>query len=455
MVTLMKPASWSSPPSVPDPHALREARQLPLSLIPVSDTARALTDAVLAHVSPLTDAGRQRARRSSGSAKLRAAVGAIVGGLLRRWAGDQPSITFRAMRPEDFTGAPVGYRQARPVMDALVQLGLVAKEDGISWEAWPADGNIAASFSGLASKFWPTALLLTLAAEHGVTPASVKEDWQRVPSIKPVPPKEPLVLRPLATDRRQRVLRSLPIPAESVTAAALRSGVEAHNAFAATFTVEGCTPPRWRRIFHGAWSLGGAWHSSEPEPYQTMSEEERLAGIRINGEPVAEIDVTASRLSILYGLAGLAFPDADPYIAPGVPRHVGKHFVNASLGKGSPLRRWTQRTPANVRQFNVKDVAATMLASHPVLAEAENYVPPGLRHLHENREKLVAHFLAAIEAQALTHALETMRSEHGILALPLFDCLLVPRSAADFAETAVRAGYERAARITPRLTVSP
>jgi hypothetical protein len=73
-----------------------------------------------------------------------------------------------------------------------------------------------------------------------------------------------------------------------------------------------------------------------------MSETERLR-ITIDGEPIVEADARASHLSIMHGLLGLPLPEGDPYEFTDVQRSVAKAWITATLGKGSPVKRWAPR----------------------------------------------------------------------------------------------------------------
>jgi hypothetical protein len=65
----------------------------------------------------------------------------------------------------------------------------------------------------------------------------------------------------------------------------------------------------------------------------------------LDGEPVAELDITASYLTVLHGKLGEPLPVAegcDPYSAvPGVPRSIVKGWVVATLSKKGHLKRWS------------------------------------------------------------------------------------------------------------------
>ncbi len=109
----LEPGVWSIPPSSLSLDQLQDARWLPLTASAQSPKATALVAELAARVAAIeaTSADRKTNRRKAGKAKLQGAVGAVVGGLLRRWARDVPEAVFRPRTPADFTGGPVASRQ--------------------------------------------------------------------------------------------------------------------------------------------------------------------------------------------------------------------------------------------------------------------------------------------------------------------------------------------------------
>jgi hypothetical protein len=233
--------------------------------------------------------------------------------------------------------------------------------------------------------------------------------------------------------------------------------VEAHNAFAASLTVEGCTPPRWRRIFTADWRLHGRWYAAGPEPscvYQNMSEDERLREVRIAGEAVVEVDVSAAHLSILHGLHGLPLPTGDLYVVvPDVPREVVKAWLTASIGRGKAKPSWSDRATGEQRAYDAALICGAMLEAYPFLADLPGIVPADLRRAHGKRRGLVSHFLMGIEAAALTAAMEHLRSM-GFLALPMHDGLIVQASAERWAAAGLEAAFSYFAKVRPRLKIA-
>lgn len=190
-----------------------------------------------------------------------------------------------------------------------------------------------------------------------------------------------------------------------------------------------------------------------------MPEDQRLSRITINGEPVAEVDVRASHLSIMHGLLGLPLPDDDLYRFPEVPRDVAKAWVTATLGKGSPVVRWatkaTQDNP-DLADHDPRRVGEIICDRYPFLRRPAEAVegPAGLDRLRHigPPARLLTHRLMGIEAQALTGAMGYLRSD-GVLALPMHDGLIVPASAAAHAPPGLLGAYFWAANVRIRCTV--
>lgn len=181
------------------------------------------------------------------------------------------------------------------------------------------------------------------------------------------------------------------------------------------------TGDRWmRRIFnnnrldHGGRLYGGFW--------QTMSEEDRLSDIQLNGEPVASLDFDQCAVRTAYGLAGAQPPEGDLYCVPGLePYRDGvKVVLNSMLARSGEMAR----RPAGSGKRFPRDLS---------LREIEE---PIFRHHHAIRHlcyRGAAWELQFIESLVLVRALLQL-IEHDIPALPIHDCVLVPSSAAVEAE---------------------
>jgi hypothetical protein len=255
----------------------------------------------------------------------------------------------------------------------------------------------------------------------------------------------------------------VPIRRDDSGAARVREEVEHYNEWAAQHEIRGCLPPRFKRVFTASMLLGGRWYAvGNEDNYQRMSGAERLR-ITIAGEPVVEVDVRASHLSIMHGLLGLALPEGDPYGFPCVSRSVAKAWTTAAPGKGSPVKRWARRTSKDTPELldvDPKRIGEIVCDRYPFLRRPAQAVSDkaGLNTMiHIGPPvSLLTHRLMAIEAAALTGAMSVLRNR-GILALPMHDGLLVPDSGARHVGSALDSSYSyfAKARVRWKVTLSP
>jgi hypothetical protein len=168
-----------------------------------------------------------------------------------------------------------------------------------------------------------------------------------------------------------------------------------------------------------------------PAGFQELPPEHRL-GVRIGGEPVAEVDVKASHLTLALGLLGEMIPP-DPYAFPGLPREAVKKWAVARLSTGKAPSRWPQDTPASIRAVRAGAVTKAVYSRWPALESLEG-----------NWRRW-----QALEAKALLRAMELL----SVPALPVYDALVVPQSAAEEARQAICEGYEGVARVSQRVEI--
>lgn len=135
------------------------------------------------------------------------------------------------------------------------------------------------------------------------------------------------------------------------------------------------------------WNLGGRLYSPGEASYQQAGQADRIK-MRIDGQSVVELDVSAAQLSALLGPER---PDGDLYergkLAQ-VPRYIVKTWVTVSLGRGSPLSKWHPGTRAKWEQdgitnearkpWSAKAVGDLVMGEYPALAHALAQKAPGL-----------------------------------------------------------------------------
>ena len=437
---------------------LDTAAPLALDAKPSTAESHALVDALTAMVA--AHGGTRRGPKLR--AKLADAVAAIVGSLLKNWARSPARPVFRSGKAASFSDGPIAYRQFTAAMAGLEGLGFVVRQQGyqraIDW------GDVKSWF-GKAARFWPSAGLLRLVAEHGITAENAQQHFRAS-----APKRPPIVRKLVAVNSMKRTIgyvtgqghkEALKDDALGADLERIRNGVEQANAFAAEQDVRGCLPPRWKRVFTVNSLLGGRWIAVGREGvYQTMSEGERLARITINGEPVVEADVQASHLSIMHGLLGLPLPPGDLYEFPKVPRPVVKAWITATLGKGTPVTKWAIKAAKDnpdLGGHDPKRIGRIICDRYPFLTSpaAAVAVPAGLDRLKDidTPARLLTHRLMAIEAQALTGAMEYLRASRGVLALPMHDGLIVPLSGERHVGGGLDGAFATLAKVRVRWTI--
>ena len=114
------------------------------------------------------------------------------------------------------------------------------------------------------------------------------------------------------------------------------------------------------------WNMGGRLYSYGEGNYQQMERADRLR-MTINGEPVCEIDIRASYLTIFHALYGEQFDATnDPYDVPGLgpeARDVVKMWITASFGNNAPITKWPRELVAKYRERTGKTLGKRYSAS--------------------------------------------------------------------------------------------
>ncbi|WBU53578.1 hypothetical protein [Paracoccus sp. SCSIO 75233] len=216
---------------------------------------------------------------------------------------------------------------------------------------------------------------------------------------------------------------------------------------------EGKDPPEIYRCFNNAdadnfdFNKGGRLYGK----FQEMSRNDRQK-IRIDGEPVTELDLKASHLSILYAWIHNAIPERDPYVFEGLPRPVVKLVITAMIGKGENyLNRWPQKgrqelsaqlklTPQQFsRKYPIQEVQKRILKRHSVLHQLE----PGTLDWAD---------LQFTESKVLIGAILRLGKEHDIAALPVHDSLIVRQDQAELAEQMFSDSFLKIVGTTPTIT---
>lgn len=416
-----------------------------------TEEARALSDHLAAFVINAASVPvRDRARLIHG---VEAFVGSLfLGATTGSWSA-QPTNTAA------FSGLPIGAHRFATIRKALVVAGYVEELRGYYDVAFGG---------GACTKFRATPRLLDLGGIHGV---AWRDAWRHfawdTEKVREIAEDRLVVLRALDGNEK-----SLPASPEVER---LIDEVRDFNAFTRGFSITYGPPhdlramaPQFQRIFtehvglHGRWYAAGGGYQSLPVRPRPCVLPEVLrnygrGSLRIDGEPCVELDVRASYLTIIHGLAGVPLPPGgDPYaVVPGIPREVVKAWVSTRIGLGRAPSQWSDETAEDLRDIHGIDVERFSVGTvREGIVGAMPFLGRGLPALLgvADQPRLCSHVLMGIEARALTRAMLALK-EQGILGLPLHDALIVQECHAEAAREALEAGYLAEAGIVPVVRV--
>jgi hypothetical protein len=349
-----------------------------------------LNDRVVARASKYE---RQHNTPKTNRGKLKRAVEAFLADLLtvhavRPKAGGW---VYRSLKTQRFKGT-VGYRVFLPVHQALTDTGLVEHRPGVGhWTRSFDDEAPAASKTVLASRwasrFRATPDLLKLCASQGV-PASKALDHFSYGL-----PQHPLQKRAASTkDAYSNKLRGAVMKfTHTLASQRIEDEVRALNEFLDKQSIKGGVHRGYVRAFNNGdapnfeWNQGGRLYSqpSGDANYQQLNGKQRRK-MTINGEPVAEVDIRASFLTIFHAWHGQQLdPKEDPYALPGLGGKAGRDAVKlwavAAFGKERALVRWPSelvegynaknpKAPLDSKRYTVRGIREHMITKYPLLA---------------------------------------------------------------------------------------
>lgn len=346
---------------------------------------------------------RKRARTADEEKAFNLGVDLVLGDLLKAYAREG-QWAWRATGKSNFVGEPFGYKTWLSIVPILTDLGYVEYHKGSNKKSPFGDGYV----KGTASRFRATDKLIALAKSHGVAVASINDHYATKL------PRE--VLRLKATKRGKVGGKSMSVPSNQTTEA-LRLQVNKINQYLTKQNLSGGDFDGYYRTFNNAdserfnWNLGGRLYSIGETTYQWMSGERR-ASMMINDEPVVEIDVSASGLSIYASLMGHKMPDGtDLYSVEGFARDDVKQLITMSFGQGKLPKQWPKKSNIVVDIDEVKQAVCDAIPCLLLLADSG----------HDWAT------LQYLEAEALIEAMESLH-EQDIPAYGVHDSLIVPVS---------------------------
>lgn len=406
----------------------------------------------LAYGLSMNDA-RDRKRRKKDQEAFDFAVGAFLADLLAATADERhEGWVHRSMRPEGFNGGRVGYKTFKRLVGLMAALGAIEVHE---------DNPISGSSKRKASQFKATAWLLSQAKQKGI----VADELDR--HFKALPPLRVLELKSASTWRQGSKCagQSMTFLPSAITDA-LAADIKRLNAFLYGVHLRGGKHAGYVRVFNNAdpkqpygWNEGGRLYSKCRGSYQSLSKQKRLE-MALDGEPVVEIDIRASYLTLAHGLCGAPFDVAtDPYDLTGflasdhsakVRRDAAKAWCTSCLGLGKLITRWS---PEAVSDFNtahaldlreafpVRTMQSAMVSKHPLLRQWET-----LGHSWGA--------LMFLESQAMLGAMLELMDDHGVPSLSVHDSIIVRARDEEIARGVLSKHYEGVCGLKPFLAVS-
>jgi hypothetical protein len=236
---------------------------------------------------------------------------------------------------------------------------------------------------------------------------------------------------------------------EDDTTRALRSEMEELNSFLSshTITLEGVeqpSPSLHRQFTLRAkgdtpeWNLHGRVYGGF---WMTLPEKERKH-LRINGEPVADLDFTAMFPSLAYVAAGHSLPEGDPYLLDGLEddRGAAKAALSALISVPNRLRQLPLRLREVLPQgWDIHRLRKAVIDRHPLLEP----------HL----ERDLGMKLMFLESRILLRALRGLM-DLNVPALPMHDGMMVAASNAHKAFEAMAAASAAICGVTIGVTIT-
>lgn len=202
-------------------------------------------------------------------------------------------------------------------------------------------------------------------------------------------------------------------------------------------------------ISTGIW--GGRLYSQHfSESYQVLSAAKRAA-MTINGEPVAEIDIRASYLTIFLAMHDVQLDtEKDPYEieGPEAPhRSAVKAWMVATFGNAKPIRRWPpkmlQKSP-ELKHYRVVTITERVLDKYPTLKTWGLPLNGRVRTWAD---------LMWLESVVMVTTMRDLMGE-AVPSLSVHDSLIVPASKASIAAQALAKRFHWVTQVQPLLKIN-
>ena len=403
-----------------------------------SDKAKQL----VVEVSQLLQQSEQRTRKRNAKHQdsFEHGVDLVVSDLLSTLANKRSSWVYRSMFRNTFSGEPIGADTFNSITAQMQNNGLLETYDG---------GNVTNPFydpstsspkfnPGKARRFRPSKALVSLATSYDINGDNFYDHF--IVSL----PKKPIRLRAVKGNFRSRMDRGMVIRFEETEQTrALTQQVQSLNEYLTDHSLEGGNFNGYIRGFnegnHPAfkWDRGGRLYAVGADSYQLLKKAERLK-MKIDGKPVAEIDINASFLRIFHSLIDQPLPDRDdPYTVDALPRDVVKAWVTATFGHNKFHRSWPSSLNKRLRDDGIdtsKGMSMTKVQDKVVEAIPSFKIWNPKEHGWPR--------LMFLESEQMIASMEQLRDNHDIPAFSIHDSVVVPKESVEIATAVLREKFE-------------
>ena len=370
---------------------------------------------------------RKRARKQKDLRSFVLAVELVIAGLLYAWTRNEHGWTFRALCNNKFVGEPIKVDTFKKVISLLESIRYIEIDKGSNHSNpfYSQGAKCTQYVPGLASRFRATENLLSMANKQGITLDNINRHYQRKLPTNVIKKKACSVKRygKKVDGRLMKIERD-------TTVYRLEQQVKQINSYLDKQQLGGAIFCGYHRVFNMGdiplfnWDKGGRLNCPGQDSYQRLKKQQRLTTVTINGEPVVEVDINASYLSIYHGILGRPLPKRDDiYDIPGLHRDIVKAWITAAFGNNKLPIRWPSAAKTKLLDKGICMSGLTMTKVGKIVCE---HIP--IMELLPDSELTWADFMYT-ESYAIIAAMETLRDNHDIPAYSMHDGLMVPVSA--------------------------
>lgn len=418
---------------------LANSRYLVLNAVPCTDQARKLGVALASRfLAPSgTTRGRPKNFRALEEMILAVVADAMGAHRLDLWV-------YRSRDKNSFVEEGISYRNFTTAMNGFEAEGLMDLWTGYN----PRKIEFGKPERSLAARWRPTAPLIKLCGEYGITPENIEKHFIRKL------PEHPIKLKAASSRDKGFKVSGKSMRFEPSEATDLIEGqVREINEYLSGFQITNGTHRAFRRVFNDgdkagfAWNRGGRFYGDGPDNYQYMPKKERAA-ILINGEATTEIDIRASDLTILHAKAGLKLPDGDPYAVEGLPREVVKAWFVVLFGKGRLPRQWSKKTRESFEERGL-DISRLYPVKRVTVLIRQAY---GDLIRYFETSALDSLDFQYLESSAMTMTMLLLKRKHDVPSLPVHDSLIVRLRDAQITREVLKEVYWRTVGLEPVLS---